>query len=139
MGLDYEATWGAGYVSQGTRRVSIDFFNAENGYNEEDIEVLRGLKPGDVWGFDDLSGHHTVKKLEGETMETEWPESKAPLKYYVRDGIVTINEDGTVNIEGKHKRLYTLREVEASTTACGYCGTNKCVCEYDEDGNLKGE
>ena len=62
--MRFEATWGEGYVFEGTHEKTEEFFTEDNGYDPEEIETLRTLEVGETVDFSGPSVYHVVSRIE---------------------------------------------------------------------------
>ena len=60
----YIATWGEGYSHQTTEEHTLDWFNEDKGYDEEQEFILDDLEIGETADFSCISGVHTVKRIK---------------------------------------------------------------------------
>lgn len=66
MKPQYLAIWGEGYIDQGqpakTKKVSLDFFTNDRGYNDEAVIKLCNLFIGEAWPSLE-NGYHSIVRL----------------------------------------------------------------------------
>ena len=60
----YLCHYGRGYANQYDEQVVIGFFTEKNGYSPDDIQLIADLPIGGKIDLSDLSGHHTVTRLD---------------------------------------------------------------------------
>lgn len=65
---EFECFWGAGYHDADNKSKlayhPTSFFNAENGYEEDDIKHIRNLSVGEDYVFDRIFGEHWVRRIK---------------------------------------------------------------------------
>ena len=63
MTKQFIATWGDGYVNPGSKVITIDDINEENGWDVYYIEELNNARVGEVVNCSDISGVLHVKRI----------------------------------------------------------------------------
>lgn len=51
----YSITWGPSFVAPGTKEVAVDYFSADNGFDDRDREIITGLEIGKSTALCDFS------------------------------------------------------------------------------------
>jgi hypothetical protein len=59
--------WADGYEAEEVVEIGEDSFSNDNGYSQENIDVIKSLQIGQTIDLSDLGGTHTVKRLENVT------------------------------------------------------------------------
>lgn len=60
----FVATWGAGYVTQETRTLTMSEITEDNGYFEWGIEKVEALQVGQTADLSDMSGDLTITRVK---------------------------------------------------------------------------
>lgn len=60
----FSATWGAGYVTQETRTLTLSDITEDNGYFEWGIEKVEALQVGQTADLSDMSGDLTITRVK---------------------------------------------------------------------------
>ena len=66
MKPQYLAIWGEGYIDQGqpakTKKVSLDFYTKDHGYNDVEVIKLCNLSIGEAWQSLE-NGYHSIVRI----------------------------------------------------------------------------
>lgn len=58
----FEAVWGDSFVVPGCRMIGTDFVSADNGYSNEERDLIDRLEVGQTWQCPDYYDH-TIKRV----------------------------------------------------------------------------